>query len=549
MKNQLIKEAIENAFAETEIFVSDIQIRRYPDETIVIVYVPESDQREAIELANSLDEKLVGGGFDGFVTIKKSQKEKVSPLAKNENLQDSRVTDFVNLLVARSRTTETQPSLEYIPGAKDNTATMKAFRHHLVFGRRGSGKTALLVETKKQILHEGGTCCWVNLQTFRHEEPYRIILHVASSICEEIQSCFQDRSRTPQVVTIAVKLDEDCKYLLAQEAVNETKIKRLIPTLQKLIRRFLNTTSNTLFLFLDDFHYIERRKQPLVLDLLHGAVRDCDAWLKVATIQHLSKWWNPEEQLGLQSGHDAAIVDLDITLHEPLAAKEFLETMLLSYAQHCGIDSLKRIYSTNPNGLDRILLASGAVPRDYLTLCSTSVQEAKRRVNAKRVGVQAVNTAAGDAKQRKLDELEEDAAKENQIAIKSLRTIRDYCMNEKSWTFFRIDFQEKEELSKEYGMLQVLADLRFVHLIEPSLSDEREAGHRSEVYLLDLSQYAGQRLKRKLNLLDFVDGHLMLKRRVGKVQDIIGNTPHKRTGLLRRAPVFSLLGLTNDQPV
>ncbi len=546
MNDASLKEKIEIAFSEANISIEDLQIRRYPDETIVIVYVRKSSQSSAIAIANELDSYLSENGFSGFVTIKSSITKDSSCASSNAefSLQDSRVTDFVNLLVARSRTTETQPSLEYIPDSKDNIATVKAARHHLVFGRRGTGKTALLVETKSQVTAEGARACWLNLQVYRHEEPLRVFLHAATAICDEVQTTFDQEKRTPQVVSLAVRLAEQCRHLLAEETPDTKRIHRLIPDLQKLIRRFGDTTSSPFYVFLDDFHYIKVEHQAYVLDMLHGAVRDCNAWLKIATIQHLSKWWNPAEQVGLQSGHDAQIVNLDITLHAPTAAKGFLEKMLEIYARHCGIVSLNKIYSTHPSALDRLLLASGAVPRDYLTLSSVSVQEAKRRQNAKRVGVQDVNKSAGDAKQRKLDELEEDAAQANQLAVANLQRIRDYCISEKNWTYFRVEFQDKESNTSQYAMLQVLADLRFIHLIEPSLSDEREAGQRSEVYLLDLSQFAGQRLRRKLNLLDLVDGHLVLKRRVGVSQDIVGSTANKRTGLLRRAPVFPLSELT-----
>jgi hypothetical protein len=162
--------------------------------------------------------------------------------------------------------------------------------------------------------------------------------------------------------------------------------------------------------------------------------------------------------------------------------------------------------------------------------------------------VQDVNKAAGDAKQRKTDELEDDAAAmegESRIAVQTLNRVRSFCVENKSWTFFRVDFREKESRMLEYGRLQTLADLRFVHLVEPSLSDEHRAGHRSEVYMLDLSQFAGQRLKRKLNVLDFVDGYFVLKIRAGSQQDRVGDTANRRLSILRRAPLMDL-GLLSD---
>ena len=92
----------------------------------------------------------------------------------------------------------------------------------------------------------------------------------------------------------------------------------------------------------------------------------------------------------------------------------------------------------------------------------------------------------------------------------------------------------------QYGIIQDLMDLRLTHLVERSLSDEHEAGRRSEVYMLDLSQYSGQRLKRKLKVLDFSSGNLVLKE-TGTTKHVrAGATSKQRLGILRRGPLFDL---------
>ena len=535
---------VSDAFADAQLTVHDIEVRKYPEESIVVVRVAESDMVSAIEVANRLDATLEETGFTGFVTVKRATSEATpAKHAKRvTSVSDQRVVDLVNLLTARSRTTELQPSLEYIPDAKNNIASANSPRHHLLFGRRGSGKTALLAETKRLTEEAGAFTVWVNLQTYRHEPDARVLLFLAERFCQLMQSHFRDAGRVPHVLKDANEFLQTIELYLGVRKPDTMKVRRLIPRIQRLLRRFLETTGRSVYVFLDDFHYLENCDQPLLLDMVHGCVRDCDAWLKIAAIQHLTRWFDPGRQLGLQSGHDAASINLDLTLQSPGAAKQFLEKVLSTYARHCGIDSINHVYSAT-GALDRLVVASGSVPRDYLTLCSTSIQEAQRRASAKRVGVQDVNKAAGDAKQKKLDELEDDAAAvqgESQVAIATLQSVRKFCLEEKNWTYFRIDFHEKEAGMSEYARLQILTDLRFVHLVEPSLSDEHRAGRRFEVYMLDLSQFVGQRLKRKLNVLDFVDGNLVLKRTGTQQRDVTGNTANRRLSLLRRSPLFNL---------
>jgi hypothetical protein len=199
--------------------------------------------------------------------------------------------------------------------------------------------------------------------------------------------------------------------------------------------------------------------------------------------------------------------------------------------------------------LDRLLLASGAVPRDYLTLCGRATQVAQQRENAKQVGVQDVNKAAGDAKQKKLDELEDDAAsarEQSQRILAALQVVRSFCIDIRNWTYFRVDFRDKERCGQNYKLLESLMDLRLIHLVEASLSDEHHAGHRAEVYMLDLSQYAGQRFKRKLHVLDFHGGHFVLKSTGTNRPAVVGNTANRRLSLLRRAPLFELSKLSGQ---
>ena len=62
--------------------------------------------------------------------------------------------------------------------------------------------------------------------------------------------------------------------------------------------------------------------------------------------------------------------------------------------------------------------------------------------------------------------------------------------------------------------------------------------------MLDLSQFSGQRLKKHISVLDFVNGHIVLKQTSSKTPDRVGDTVLKLTQLLRRGPLFELSSLT-----
>lgn len=534
-----VRAFVAKRFDDAGIHLCDVDIRQYPEETIVVLRVDRPNFPKAITLANMLDRELASRKFDGFITVKSSSDEPLQGAvgARIMRLTDDRISELNNLLTARSRTTEVQPSLEYVPDVQKTVDAVTTARHHLVFGRRGAGKTALLVEARERLKTGGDLSMWMNLHTLRRESADRVFLHVTQRLCDVAQACELPAKLLADVQSI---YESSQKQLSASEP-DATQVARSIPILQGMLGRFLRIERNRLFIFLDDFHYLAREIQPELLDMIHGAVRDCDVWIKVAAIKHLTRWFDPASKKGLQTGHDAANIDLDVTLQDPSRAKRFLENLLLSHVQHAHISSLSNVLS-GP-ALDRLVLASGAVPRDYLMLCSGALQVARQRENAKQVGVQDVNKAAGDTKQKKLDELEEDAAStgdESSAILAGLREVRKFCIEEKNATYFRVDFRDKDKHKQEYSLMEQLMDLRLIHMIEPSLSDERKAGQRAEVFMLDLSQYAGQRLKRKLRVLDYSGGHLVLKNTGTKQPAVIGSTANKRLGLLRRGPAFPL---------
>ncbi|WP_155128636.1 hypothetical protein [[Actinomadura] parvosata] len=526
--------------------VLDVEIRPYPDEINYIVFVEASDLPSAAQIGNDLDSEITTSEVRAFIIVRKAPPELVDKSSDPivNGVQDERASELTRLTSARSRVSEAQPSLSYIRDAHINLAAITTPRHHLIFGRRGAGKTALLVEARSTLPDDSVISCWVNVQTLRNEEPNRVFLHMIEEVLTAVVSRQQQVRAQSSISVAAVKLYERVGQMLALPENEESSVVRLIPEIQRTIKRFLSINGLRLFIFVDDFYYITRGQQPKLLDMLHGCIRDCDAWLKIASIRHLTRWYQSSPPLGLQTMHDADLLDLDVTLQDPEWAKKFLENILLQYAKHVGVPALSRLF--HAAALDRLVLASGAVPRDYLILAGSSIEKAKRRPNAKLVGVQDVNQAAGDAAQVKVQELEEDMASNVQSAartLEALRIVRSFCLDETSHTYFLISYREKEEFADRYNVLTDLLDLRLIHLVDGGVSDAHAAGHRLEAFMLDLSQFSGSRLKQGIRVLDFANGRMLSRKTKGaKVggSDKSGDTPLKLIAILRTAPKFGL---------
>lgn len=541
------EELIRDRFSDEDIPIIELTTRQYPEETVFIVLVREGDIPSAAAVGNELDEHLAARGVRGFITVRAAPGGVAHPPGRplESGLLDPRVTELLQLIAARSRASELQPSLSYVRDAAHNIPLAAQPRHHLIFGRRGAGKTSLMVEAKNTAIKDEHLAVWVNLQIHRFSSAERSFLWILKAIVDEVGMYFQADPRPLHVVQLAAELSHNVSALLAHEDIAVAEAQRLIPQVQGVIRRFGDTTGRRLYVFMDDFHYVNRQDQPRLLDMIHGCVRDTDAWLKVASIKHLSRWFQATPPMGLQTGHDADHIDLDVTLEDPTRAKTFLEEVLQRYANHVGIRTPSAVFSAE--ALNRLVLASGGVPRDYLVLSSAAVIKARQRPKARQVGVQDVTNAAGDAAQVKINELEEDLSSDDSPrTLRALDSLRGF-LEETNWTYFRVAFQDKERQGSDYELLTNLLDARLLHLINPSVSDAHRAGDRYEAFMLDLSQFSGQRLKKYIYVLDFEGSHLVARQTSRPGTRRRGDTARQLIAILRRSPALDLKKLSPSE--
>jgi hypothetical protein len=529
--------------------VSSLEVKRYPDETSIVAYVDEADFFNAVEVAEQVQTMLEGEVEQTtLVVVRKASTPSVpnpEPIDRRLGVRDERVAELVRLISARSRVSSAASNLVYLPDSRASLSAVTAARHHLVFGRRGAGKSALLVEARNRVVAGGDIASWTNIQTLRRESSERIFLYVISDILRSLLSSRTNVPAKSSLYSSITELGAHVNDLLASDSSDTVRVERIVPRVQRALSDYMSVDGRSVYVFIDDFYYVSRAMQPAILDMVHAAVRDSNVWLKIASIRHLTNWWQAAPPLGLQSGQDADLIDLDVTLQDPEGASTFLEGILLEYARQVGVGSLSRIF--NRAALDRLVLASGAVPRDYMVLAVSAIARALRRGNARLVGVQDVNQVAGDAANSKIQELEEDMAANEGAAARTLATLSDlrsFCLDEKAFTYFLVGYRDKESLATEYSLLADLLDVRLIHLVDHSVSGGHEAGSRFEAFMLDLSQFSGSRLKQKINVLDFDGGHFLARQTRGVEAAKRGGTSRELIAILRAAPTYELSRLS-----
>lgn len=545
--SELTVGALKELLGQEGIDAVRVSIRQFPGELIYVVEVLSEDFERAVVTSARISDDLEGA----FVTVKKvasAEAKKVGP--KVESLGDPRITGLIELLNSRSRTSEHQPSLKYIQDVSSRLNVCTAKRHNLIFGRRGVGKTALMLEAKAHIERRGDVSFWMNLQSLRSLTGAPMaFLHFAVRLSDLPATIFSNYQSFPRSIELGRDIRARADKMLDMDRVKLDRVGSLVPLMQAFLGLINVESQKAIYIFVDDFHYLPIAEQAIFLDLLHGVTRDNDVFIKAAGIKHQSRWFTDNPPTGLQTTHDASIIDLDVTLENPSKAKQFLVDILTTYALEVHLKTTRSAYSAEAT--DRLVIASGGVPRDFLILCATTLQVARERTKARQAGVQDVNEAAGRVSKVKLTELEEDAASSEGQSLRILRALavlRAFLLEEERATYFKVDFADKESNPALYLLLQSLMDLRLVHLISSSLSDERSAGRRYEVYALDLSQFSGARLRSNLKALDLINGDLVLRNAGSKEAPKVGNTSHSLLGILRRAPTMELSVLDAPAP-
>ncbi len=279
---------------------------------------------------------------------------------------------------------------------------------------------------------------------------------------------------------------------------------RHIMDYQRIFGEIANLSEGDSYLVLDDLYHIRRSDQAKVIDYFHRIAKDHHLWLKAGTIKHRTEWYfHGDPPVGVKLGDDADEIDLDITLEKYEIAKQFLMKVLGNFASHVGIQSLSELLTDG--AVDRLVLASGGVARDFLSIFRRSVDIARERIMQKpepaKITAEDVNVAAGEYDGSKREEFKRDTGSDDQQSLdQQFQQIRDFCLENAATNCFLLD---KDAKGQAVALIHELVDLKLLHLVRSRVTVSGRPGKIFEAYMLDLSQYAGSRKRRGLGIVEF----------------------------------------------
>jgi len=497
------------------------------------------------------------------------------------DLLNSEEVDSLAIAVEEAARAANIANPRFVEPAAGTLGRAKARRHHIVFGRRGSGKTSLLARAAADLTVDRRPIAFVNLETFKGHSYPDVLLSTLIKSLEEFKKWFETAATNPAAKTsfwkklfgtrprrpplnkadvngLVSEIEKQIEKLKTelhsaetaavtettertqeggktigakvgaglggmqaevgaqseqrastrQQVVEESRrskvdfLHRHIIDYQNLFKRIAEVSDGDAFLFLDDLYHIKKADQPDVIDYFHRIAKGARLWLKVGTIRHRSDWYrHSDPPIGVKLGDDADDIDLDLTLEKYQLTKEFLGTILNGIAEEHDFTRIGDLLATT--GADRLVLASGGVARDFLSLFRKSVFIARERGGGHRgprIGAQDVNQAAGEHDSAKRDELKRDTLEERSQVEIAFENVRAFCLGHANANCFLV---EKDRTDLGARLVEELVDLRLLHLVQSRVTIPGRRGRLYVAYMLDLGQYTGERKRRGLEMIQF----------------------------------------------
>jgi len=502
------------------------------------------------------------------------------------NVLESDPVRKLSRLVAESLRATSESAKYFLEPTPGVLGKAKGKRHHIIFGRRGSGKSSLLHKVAADLTVDRSPIAYVDLEAFKGHSYPDVLLSVLIKCFSEIKTWLDTAATNPasktsfweklfgstptkgafnrkETLELSInkflQMIEELNGLLfqAEEAVRkdsqrsesaaETKasasieVKAVMPVgaktelsalakdadfreshteytsrkiealhrnimrYQILFRELTKLAGGPAFLLLDDLYHIRLADQAEIIDYFHRIAKGTDLWLKIGTIRHRSRWYyfgNPSK--GMKLGDDADEIDLDVTLEKYQLTGQFLLRILGQFAKDSQV-SLDEILADG--GKARLVLASGGVARDFLTIFSRSIEVAKERVprgdlaRGPKIGSEDVNVAAGELGQYKEEEFSRDTGTEDRDRLQSISSsIFEFCTERTKANCFLV---EKDVSNETTAGINELIDLKFLHRARSRVTVRNRVGRLYDAYMLDLSRYTGERARRNFEIVKF----------------------------------------------
>jgi hypothetical protein len=431
-----------------------------------------------------------------------------------------KIDQLVRLLTESEKTTSKSPR-HFVEPFRDAIAEVRVRRAQLVFGRRGSGKTSLLRRLESDLIADGHPVAFVDVNAHirgRREDSIISILvsilttferwpKLAKPVRESLKQTTaklealankpsewieSEAEASGQSGSTSVNAEGRGRFLGiniggggAKRNSRETSasgsrtftvtksdaLDKLFGEIEKCVRAVSQAAQENAYVIVDDFYNLNFDDQPYILDALRRICQTTNVWLKVGTVRHRSNVFvtTSSRPVGMQVPDDAAAVQLDRSLENFAATRQFLRKMTDGILAEIGVDFDSVL---NPGGFNRLVQASGGVARDFIYILRESIAVTRNRL--------AQKTAAGQTPLKRMiaDDIWITSARLSEVKRTNFKSKTDLAINrEKLLEKVNRMLQVSKQRGKNCVLIlndlpdtdkmeiEILLDWKFLHLM------------------------------------------------------------------------------------
>jgi hypothetical protein len=418
-----------------------------------------------------------------------------------------------------------------------------AARHnHVIFARRGSGKTLLLDQTAlglpKHIRH-----VYLNCEDFKRHSFPNVLIEIVDAVFAELQARFSGWFGKGKRAKQAIQsIRRDLAVLRTEEDVQDTDVKEsstseselsskgsvtvsklldigatasdkvshaialeyklrhskvqkldlMLPAIKNQIRSLFENSQKvkSVYIFMDDYYFLQSLDQPFIIDYIHRLCKDTPLFFKVATLRNASTLYieHDRQPTGAQERHDFLPISIEFGLKDISQTERFIRKIFHEYGKLADIQATEIDDLFMGNGFSRLVLAAGGVPRDALALFLDALSGTPLPI-----GKDAVRELCRGNLDRRIEELKKEAHQDEQpLLLKGIYAIREFCLEDKKVNSFVVEEKEIQEKKAFKAHLDRLLDYRLIHELGTAFTHKSQAGtYRG--YIIDVGFYAGLR--------------------------------------------------------
>ena len=453
-----------------------------------------------------------------------------------------------------------------------------ARQNHAIFARRGCGKT-LLLHHSSTLLDSSIKAVYLNCEDFKKHSFPNVLIEILDKLFSELEQYFSGwfafggkrrarkaiasiRNELSKLRTKADKQEQSIRESVAAEASNSVgvtaamsadragikahagqakriktetersyqilkdKVRELddwLPRLKREIEKFFASSKSikAIFIQIDDFYHLRRVDQPLVADYIHRLCKDLPLYFKIATLRHATTLYADREgqPIGAQERNDYQPINIDFTFSNFPKTKEQNLQILRELGKLAGLERSDIDGLFKGEGFERLVIAGGGVPRDFLSLFLEVMGAVQNGPEDGRIGKDDVRILSRSNFERRIEELKQDSnSGEQDSLIRAIYVIRRFCID-KQTNVFLVSEQMMQQRDDIRDLIYRLLDYRIIHSAGSALTHKSQPGSYQS-FAIDIGCYAHLRkLHGRFNELYLADPEIKENMRSAPILD------------------------------